>query len=126
MDRMLDAGQLPGRDLIPAIARRHVFPCWFGAALKLEGVDACSDGWTVTPARPRRWKPLAPKCSRCRRTSRRALDLAAVTAGNSKVKAQLTGEADGEPGPKKPTSCRLYSGAKYTLTEAIGPGRCVP
>ena len=30
----------------------------------------CWTGWTVTPARLRRWKPLVPKCSRCRRTSR--------------------------------------------------------
>ena len=40
MNRMLEAGQLADAEIIPAIARRHVFPCWFGAALKLEGVDA--------------------------------------------------------------------------------------
>ena len=44
MDRMLDAGQLTNVDIIPAVARRHVFPCWFGAALKLEGVYALLAG----------------------------------------------------------------------------------
>ena len=39
------------------------------------------------------------------------------------MKAQLTGEADGEPWAEKANQLRLYSGAKYTLTEAIGPGQ---
>ena len=32
MEKMLDAGTLTDADIIPAVARRHVFPCWFGAA----------------------------------------------------------------------------------------------
>ena len=40
MEAVLERGTLTPEELIPAIARRHVFPCWFGAALKLEGVDA--------------------------------------------------------------------------------------
>ena len=46
-----------------------------------------------------------------------------VTGGELKVKAQLTGEADGEPWAEKANQLRLYSGAKYTLAEAIGPGQ---
>ena len=44
MEKMLDAGTLTDADIIPAVARRHVFPCWFGAALRLDGVDALLDG----------------------------------------------------------------------------------
>ena len=44
METMLDRGSLTDTDLIPAIARRHVFPCWFGSALKLQGVDALAEG----------------------------------------------------------------------------------
>ena len=124
MDRMLDAGQLQDADLIPAIARRHVFPCWFGAALKLEGVDALLDGLD-------RYTRLAPaleafgakvfKVSQDEQGAR--LTWLRVTGGELKVKAQLTGEADGEPWAEKANQLRLYSGAKYTLTEAIGPGQ---
>ena len=46
-----------------------------------------------------------------------------VTGGELKVKAQLSGEADGEPWEEKANQLRLYSGAKYTLAEAIGPGQ---
>ena len=49
-----------------------------------------------------------------------------VTGGELKVKAQLSGEADGEPWEEKANQLRLYSGVKYTLAEAIGRGRCAP
>ena len=46
-----------------------------------------------------------------------------VTGGTLKVKAPLTGEADGEPWAEKANQLRLYSGAKYTLAEELGPGQ---
>ena len=39
MERMLDAGRLTDADIIPAVARRHVFPCWFGHALRRSETD---------------------------------------------------------------------------------------
>ena len=47
---MLDAGALTDADIIPAVARRHVFPCWFGHALRrteadeMDSVDALLAG----------------------------------------------------------------------------------
>ncbi len=124
MDRMLDAGQLQDADLIPAIARRHVFPCWFGAALKLEGVDALLDGldrYTRPAPALEAFSAKVFKVSQDEQGAR--LTWLRVTGGELKVKAQLTGEADGEPWAEKANQLRLYSGAKYTLTEAIGPGQ---
>ena len=116
MDRMLDAGQLQDADLIPAIARRHVFPCWFGAALKLEGVDALLDGldrYTRSAPALEAFGAKVFKVSQDEQGAR--LTWLRVTGGELKVKAQLTGE--------KANQLRLYSGAKYTLAEAIGPGQ---
>ena len=124
MDRMLDAGQLQDADLIPAIARRHVFPCWFGAALKLEGVDALLDGldrYTRPAPALEAFGAKVFKVSQDEQGVR--LTWLRVTGGELKVKAQLTGEADGEPWAEKANQLRLYSGAKYTLAEAIGPGQ---
>ncbi len=124
MDRMLDAGQLQDADLIPAIARRHVFPCWFGAALKLEGVDALLDGldrYTRPAPALEAFGAKVFKVSQDEQGTR--LTWLRVTGGELKVKAQLTGEADGGPWAEKANQLRLYSGAKYTLTEAIGPGQ---
>ena len=124
MDRMLDAGQLQDADLIPAIARRHVFPCWFGAALKLEGVDALLDGLDRYTRPAPALEAFGAKVFKVSQDEQGArLTGLRVTGGELKVKAQLTGEADGEPWAEKANQLRLYSGAKYTLTEAIGPGQ---
>ena len=124
MDRMLDAGQLQDADLIPAIARRHVFPCWFGAALKLEGVDALLDGLDRYTRPAPALEAFGAKVFKVSQDEQGArLTWLRVTGGELKVKAQLTGEADGEPWAEKANQLRLYSGAKYTLAEAIGPGQ---
>ena len=124
MDRMLDAGQLQDADLIPAIVRRHVFPCWFGAALKLEGVDALLDGLDRYTRPAPALEAFGAKVFKVSQDEQGArLTWLRVTGGELKVKAQLTGEADGEPWAEKANQLRLYSGAKYTLTEAIGPGQ---
>ena len=124
MDRMLDAGQLQDADLIPAIARRHVFPCWFGSALKLEGVDELLDGLDRFTRPAPALEAFGAKVFKVSQDEQGArLTWLRVTGGELKVKAQLTGEADGEPWAEKANQLRLYSGAKYTLAEAIGPGQ---
>ena len=130
MDRMLDAGQLTDADIIPAVARRHVFPCWFGSALRrtendaLESVDALLDGidrYTRPAPALDAFGAKVFKVSQDEQGTR--LTWLRVTGGELKVKAQLSGEADGEPWEEKANQLRLYSGVKYTLAEAIGPGQ---
>ena len=130
MEKMLDAGSLAAEDIIPAIARRHVFPCWFGVALQrenaggLQGVDellAGLDEYTRAAPALEAFGARVFKVSQDERGER--LTWLRVTGGELKVKAQLTGEADGEPWAEKANQLRLYSGAKYTLAEAIGPGQ---
>ena len=124
MEKMLDAGTLTDADIIPAVARRHVFPCWFGAALRLDGVDALLDGldrYTRPAPALHAFGARVFKVSQDEQGAR--LTWLRVTGGELKVKALLTGETDGEPWAEKANQLRLYSGAKYTLTEAIGPGQ---
>ena len=115
MDRMLDAGQLQDADLIPAIARRHVFPCWFGAALKLEGVDALLDGLDRYTRPAPALEAFGAKVFKVSQDEQGArLTWLRVTGGELKVKAQLTGEADGEPWAEKPAAavfrCQVHAG----------------
>lgn len=124
METMLDRGILTDTDLIPAIARRHVFPCWFGSALKLQGVDALVEGldrYTRPAPALEAFGAKVFKVSQDEQGNR--LTWLRVTGGVLKVKAQLTGEADGEPWAEKANQLRLYSGAKFTLAECIGPGQ---
>ena len=124
METMLDRGILTDTDLIPAIARRHVFPCWFGSALKLQGVDALVEGldrYTRSAPALEAFGAKVFKVSQDEQGNR--LTWLRVTGGALKVKAQLTGEVDGEPWAEKANQLRLYSGAKFTLAECIGPGQ---
>ena len=124
METMLDRGILTDTDLIPAIARRHVFPCWFGSALKLQGVDALVEGldrYTRPAPALEAFGAKVFKVSQDEQGNR--LTWLRVTGGVLKVKAQLTGEADGEPWAEKANQLRLYSGVKFTLAECIGPGQ---
>ena len=40
MERYLEAESIKEQEIIEAISKRQVFPCFFGSALKLEGVEA--------------------------------------------------------------------------------------
>ena len=124
MEAVLDRGTLTDADIIPAIARRHVFPCWFGAALRLEGVDEFLEGLDRFTRPAPALEAFGAKVFKISQDEQGArLTWLRVTGGELKVKAQLTGEADGEPWAEKANQLRLYSGAKYTLAEGIGPGQ---
>ena len=124
MEAVLDRGTLTDADIIPAIARRHVFPCWFGAALRLEGVDEFLEGLDRFTRPAPALEAFGAKVFKISQDEQGArLTWLRVTGGELKVKAQLTGEADGEPWAEKANQLRLYSGAKYALAEGIGPGQ---
>ena len=46
LDEFLETGAVTEEALIRAIHAGTLFPCWFGAALKLEGIEAFMDGLT--------------------------------------------------------------------------------
>ena len=124
MEAVLENGALSDVQITAAIARRHVFPCWFGAALKLEGVDALLaglDAYTRPAPALDAFGAKVFKLSPDEQGGR--LTWLRVTGGSLKVKALLQGEADGEPWAEKANQLRLYSGAKYTLAEEVFPGQ---
>ena len=124
MNRMLEAGLLTDAEIIPAIARRHVFPCWFGSALKLDGVEELLTGLDRFTRPAPALDTFGAKVFKVSQDEQGArLTWLRVTGGELKVKAQLSGEADGEPWTEKANQLRLYSGTKYTLAETIHPGQ---
>ena len=124
MNRMLEAGLLTDAEIIPAIARRHVFPCWFGSALKLDGVEELLGGLDRFTRPAPALDVFGAKVFKVSQDEQGArLTWLRVTGGELKVKAQLSGEADGEPWAEKANQLRLYSGTKYTLAETIHPGQ---
>ena len=124
MEAVLENGALSDAQITAAIARRHVFPCWFGAALKLEGVDALLEGLDAYTRPAPALDAFGAKVFKLSPDEQGGrLTWLRVTGGSLKVKALLQGEADGEPWAEKANQLRLYSGAKYTLAEEVFPGQ---
>lgn len=124
MDAWLEQGALEDGQILPAIARRHVFPCWFGSALRLDGVDPLLEGldrFTRPAPALSAFGAAVFKVSQDEQGAR--LTWLRVTGGELKVKDLLSGEGPEGPWAEKANQLRLYSGTKYTLAERVGPGR---
>ena len=124
MDAWLEQGALEDGQILPAIARRHVFPCWFGSALRLDGVDPLLEGldrFTRPAPALSAFGAAVFKVSQDEQGAR--LTWLRVTGGELKVKDLLSGEGPEGPWAEKANLLRLYSGTKYTLAERVGPGQ---
>ena len=119
MERYLETGELSDADLSALIVERKLFPCWFGSALKLEGVAELLDGldrYTLEPDWPSDFAARVFKISRDEKGER--LTWLKVTGGALKVRDVVKGP-DWE---EKATQLRLYSGAKFTPAEEAPAG----
>lgn len=124
MDAYLENGEVPRELITVMVARRQVFPCLFGSALKLQGVDellAALQEYTRQPKEAEEFAARVFKISRDEQGSR--LTWLKVTGGNLRVKALLTGEdPDGQPWQEKADQLRVYSGAKFQAVEQAPAG----
>ena len=124
MEAYLENGEVPRELITTMVARRQVFPCLFGSALKLQGVDELLAALQVYTRQPKEAEEFAArvfKISRDEQGSR--LTWLKVTGGHLRVKALLTGEdPDGQPWQEKADQLRVYSGAKFQAVEQAPAG----
>ena len=98
------------------VSRRKVFPCCFGSALKLTGVDAflkTLNDYAPVPDRGADFGARVFKISRDPQGNR--LTWLKVTGGSLKVRMAL--------GEEKANQLRLYSGDKFTAAEEVTAGQ---
>ncbi|PWG59310.1 GTP-binding protein [Bifidobacterium catulorum] len=134
MDDYLDGGMVGDDRLRSMIAARRLFPCYFGSALKLDGVDGLLDGlerYTRRIEYPERFGARVFNISHDRQGNR--LTWLKVTGGRLPVKSWLTNGDDAQPDNvaaatgqgawrEKADQLRVYSGAKFTLTDMARAG----
>ena len=119
MEQVLETGKLEDAQIAELIASRRVFPCFFGAALRMEGVDellSALQRYTKEPRYPAEFSAQVYKIARGEKDER--LTFLKVTGGTLAVKQVLRGE-DWE---EKADQLRLYSGSKFTLLQAAPAG----
>ena len=118
MEEVLADGQ-PKRDtLLMAIVRRQVFPCFFGAALRLDGLDGLLHGLQSLTRMPPAWGEFGARVFKVSEDAGTRLSWLKVTGGVLHVKDTL-------PGGEKADTLRLYSGGKFRLVSECLPGTVV-
>ncbi len=121
METYLKEGVIETTQLQTAVRERRIFPCYFGSALKSEGVEQFLKGleeYTMIPSYPEEFGAKIFKISRDEQGNR--LTYMKLTGGKLKVRDTLTG-IDWE---EKVNQIRLYSGQRYEPVNELEAG-CV-
>ena len=119
MEQYLDTGTVPADAIRQSIRQRQVFPCFFGSALKLEGIKELLAGleeYTTEPPRGDEFGARIFKISDDPQGAR--LTHMKITSGCLKVKDVLHGSGWAE----KADQIRIYSGAKYQTVDQAPAG----
>ena len=123
LDLYLDEGALSDEAVARAVSERKVYPCRFGAALKLEGVEELLHDLTTLTQQPKYPADFGARVYKIARDAQGArLTYLKVTGGSLKVKALLSGSDNVGQWSEKADQLRIYSGEKYKLTESIPAG----
>lgn len=122
LERYLETGCVESEDIASLIRARKVFPCYFGSALRLEGVQALLDGlehYTQQPQYDSAFGAQVFKITRDGQGNR--LSHLKITGGTLAVRALLSGEEDGG-WQEKVNQIRVYSGEKFQSIEQAESG----
>ena len=120
LETYMNNSEVPGNMIAKMIAKRKVFPCFFGSALKLDGVEQFMDHlceYTMEKTYPEEFAAKVFKVTRDDNGKR--LSWMKITGGELKVK-QLITYKNGES--EKADQIRIYSGTKYEAAEKAGSG----
>lgn len=119
LESFMEHQSVSGELIQKAIADREVFPCFYGSALKLEGIKMLWEGirsYTKQPVYGEAFAARVYKIGRDAQGSR--LTYMKVTGGNLHVKDKITYQELVE----KADQIRIYSGDKYELVDEVQAG----
>lgn len=108
------------QDVASAIKNRKVFPCMFGSALKLDGVDAFMDLINDYIEQPQYGSDFGAKVYKISEDKGQRLTMMKITGGTLKVKEILKSEKN--INSEKVNQIRLYSGEKFTAVDEATAG----
>lgn len=121
LNKFYESESLQTTDIISAIKNRKVFPCFFGSALKLQGVEEFLNGldnYTDMPVYKSEFGAKVFKISEDKQGNR--LTFLKVTGGSLSVRDMLLG-GNGKTS-EKVTQIRVYSGEKFNAIDVAEAG----
>lgn len=119
MEAFLEKGHIEGNQIKRAIRSRRVFPCFFGSALKLEGIEQLLQGivqYIRIPSYPDKFGAKIFKVTRDEQGNR--LTHMKITGGKLKVKDVLSNHSWED----KVNQIRIYSGQKFEAVNELEAG----
>jgi len=122
MESYLETGSIENGQIRSAVRERKVFPCFFGSALKLIGIEQFMQGileYTIISSYPEEFGARIFKISRDEQGNR--LTHMKLTGGKLRAKDVLTNGIWEE----KVNQIRIYSGQKYEVVSEIEAGSVV-
>ena len=125
LENYLQTGTVTRANVQALIAARKLFPCCFGAGLKLEGVDALLQLLDSFAPRRNYGQAFGAKVYKISRDAQgNRLTWLKVTGGSLGVRDTVTyAAARGEQLEEKAVQLRLYSGDKFTAPDRVFPGQ---
>lgn len=123
MEAYLETGVIGTADIQDLIQARELFPCYFGSALKLQGVDTLLQGldrYSAVPVYPEAFGARVYKIGKDDQGSR--LTYLKITGGALRVKMPIQGEKQGEAFEEKVDQIRIYSGSRYEMISEAKAG----
>ena len=122
LEEFLETGSLSPESIHKAVQRGELFPCRFGAALKLEGVEDFMAGLGMYAPLSEDAGEFGAKVFKISRDEQNVrLTHLKVTGGKLRVRETLKGSGWEE----KVTQLRVYNGSKFTPVEEAFPGDVV-
>ena len=123
MNMFLENGGFSDDALAAAVSARRIFPCCFGSALKLDGVEALLDAINDLSAAPRKKQDFGARVFKIERDQSGArLTYMKITGGVLHVKDELCGERNGAQWCEKVNRIRVYSGEKFKAEDSAAQG----
>ena len=125
MEKYIEEGSLSDVEIAKAIRERNIFPCWFGSALKLDGVAEFIEGlekYTLqTEYRPE-FGARVFKIARDPQGNR--LTYMKITGGSLKARSIVSYMPKGseEQIEEKVNMLRIYSGEKFESSDTVQAG----
>lgn len=128
LEHYLESGEIEREEIINLIAKRKVFPCYFGSALKIQGVEEFLRGietFTRECAYPEEFGARVFKIARDAQGNR--LTYLKITGGSLKVKMLLSNEKEAGEGKEelweeKAEQIRIYSGNSFEAVKEAKAG----
>ena len=126
LEEFLENGALTDARLCALIRQRKLFPCYFGSALKLEGVADFLSGLARYTAPAEHGDHFGARVFKISRDAQGVrLTWLRITGGLLRVKAPLSYSAGGIEYAEKADQVRLYSGEKFRLIDHADAGMVV-